>query len=106
MGGSDVFSSERVERVPLVVGPSSRDVRRYASYDDYRYSGQRIWNAPMRIMALTAHPRTEVAVPLESAMSICLDDIVCALYILPNMGLIRRITSSRNSTLSHCDRRK
>jgi hypothetical protein len=92
MSRSDVFSSERVERVPLVIGPSSSDVRRYDSYDDYRYSGQRIGNVRMRIMTLTAHPRTEVAVPVENALSVSLDDVVDALHILPNLGLVRRIT--------------
>jgi hypothetical protein len=92
MSRSDVFSSERIEHVPLVIGPSSSDVRRYDSYDDYRYSGQRIWGASMRIMALAAHPGTEIAVPLESTLSISLDEIADALHNLPNLELIRRIT--------------
>jgi hypothetical protein len=91
MSRSDVFSSERVDRVPMVIGPSSGDVRRYDSYDDYRYSGQRVGHIPMRIMALTDHPDTEVAVPVEYALSITLDDIVDTLHELPNLGLIRRI---------------
>lgn len=92
MRPSDVFSSERVERIPLVIGPSSSDVRRYDSYDDYRYSGQRVGNLRMRILTLTAHPHTEIAVPVESTLRISLDDIVDALHILPNIGLVRRIT--------------
>ena len=46
----------------------------------------------MRILALAAHPRTEVAVPVESTLSISLDDVVDALHHLPNMDLVRRIT--------------
>lgn len=92
MSRSDLFLNERVERVPLVIGPSPSDVCRYDSYDDYRYSGQRIWNVPMRIMVLTDHPGTEVAIPVESMLSISLDDIVDALHNLPNVALVRRIT--------------
>jgi hypothetical protein len=91
MSRSDVFSSERVERVPMVIGPSSGDVRSYDSYDDYRYSGQRVGHIPMRVMALTDHPDTEIAVPVESTLNISLDDIVDTLHALPNLGLIRRI---------------